>query len=610
MNKLTHFQNRDEAIAAFDRLWDAPAPWILAFTGFSGQGKSTLLDWFEANRCQRQNIPYALIGVGEFSGQIREAFHALLESHTANLRLHLPPVTLQTYETERRRLLNQHNQRPVSLQQSQTMAGSEEGAQTMSANLAEVYRQLDAETDKLILDAWLDCFKELDQAERVVLLLDNYDSFQDGAAVEDLQHFWQRMSQAKAKVPGLRVLLACRESLRHENKLRVFENGLVRDNLQPLSTKYSDALMQRMGVTDPAYRQAVFTRLAHGHPLLTRMAAEAWQKEVRLNKGGIAAADVPRLNSHEEAVRWVQGRILDRLDGPLQKAARWSALLRWFNMETLAAIFDKPLSQVDFRVLISYAFIIRPRLTPFGLHGWACHDLVRRVQSSYLRQEQPAAFRAFHQKARDYFLSQNEPMESLYHHFFTDPTAAFAEWQARESRAAFAFDHAHWSALMEMGLSTEIGLTPEQQAEVWYRAGRRHYYRAEWDLADESYGQALERFNAIGDRLGQANVLLSNGKLHLQQADRASRQAGAEMLEQSLTLYRHIGDRVGQTNIYTFYAQWLAGQGQIKEALGFANQSLQLALSFAPGHPVTEWLAGFVQSLAAQESGTTAPDHE
>ena len=38
--------------------------------------------------------------------------------------------------------------------------------------------------------------------------------------------------------------------------------------------------------------------------------------------------------------------------------------------------------------------------------------------------------------------------------------------------------------------------------------------RKELDAALESYAQALERFNAIGDRLGQANVLLSQGKLY------------------------------------------------------------------------------------------------
>lgn len=44
------------------------------------------------------------------------------------------------------------------------------------------------------------------------------------------------------------------------------------------------------------------------------------------------------------------------------------------------------------------------------------------------------------------------------------------------------------------------------RAEILLRAGRRHYYRAEWLLAVEHFEQALGLFREIGDRLGEANV--------------------------------------------------------------------------------------------------------
>jgi len=65
--RLQHFKDREAAIAAFDRLWERDTPWILSLTGFSGHGKSTLLDWLEANRCRPHNLPYALISLGEIA---------------------------------------------------------------------------------------------------------------------------------------------------------------------------------------------------------------------------------------------------------------------------------------------------------------------------------------------------------------------------------------------------------------------------------------------------------------------------------------------------------------------------------------------------------------
>lgn len=344
MASLEHFQDREEAIAAFDRLWQCENPWILAFTGFSGQGKSTLLDWFEAERCQVQGIPYALIGVGEYAAEIRQAVHALLESPTGNLRRHIPQEKRKVYATERRAALDTRNQRQMVLSQRQVMREADGGQQQMSANVAEAYREMEAQADELIFDAWLDCFEGLADQARVVLLLDNYDSFQDRADFETLKQFWWVLEQAHGRVPGLRVVLVSRETLRHTNDLRVFHNGLAGDTLQPLAAADSDALLISLGVTNGAYRQAVFMRLAQGHPLLTQMAADAWHEA----DGELEASAVPYQTSREEAVEWVQGRILERLAGSLKEAVRWAALLRWFQAEALETILGGRLPRMNF----------------------------------------------------------------------------------------------------------------------------------------------------------------------------------------------------------------------------------------------------------------------
>jgi tetratricopeptide (TPR) repeat protein len=565
MNSLDHFTDRETAVAAFDRLWQTPNLWVLAFTGFSGQGKSTLLDWLEANRCLAGELPYALIGMGEYAGQIRAALHAMLETPTGSLSRHLPPVVLQRYRQKRAATLADRNRRQLTLVQQQTMQGSPQGEQQLSANLAEAYRAMDAQADEAIFDAWLECVEALPTGLRPVLLLDNYDTFQDAAAIEELQRFWQVLERARARVPNLRVVLASREPIRHQDDVRALHNGLVDDTLQPLTAGDSDALLASLGVNDAGYRRAVFAHLAQGHPLLTRMAAEAW-----LEAGGsLGAQDIPRQINREQAVEWVQGRILDRLSGPTKDAVRWAALLRWFQADSLAWILEGALTVDEFRRLTRYAFIIRPRLAP---QAWACHDLVRRVQMAHLQQERPDAFRSFHQKARDYWHGRGDALEALYHDFFLDSEAAFAAWQEMEGMVAHDFDHATWSTLVEMALAPELNLPPDMLAHVQYRAGRRHYYRAEWVQAVEQFDQALERFNAIGDRLGQANVLKAIGDV---QQFRKDRDAALASYDQALERFNAIGDRLGQANVLKAIGDVQQFRKELDAALASYDQALE-----------------------------------
>jgi len=61
---LAYFTDRETQIDAYDRLWQRDTPWVLAFDGLSGNGKSTLLGWLIANRCRPRGIeahPCALI---------------------------------------------------------------------------------------------------------------------------------------------------------------------------------------------------------------------------------------------------------------------------------------------------------------------------------------------------------------------------------------------------------------------------------------------------------------------------------------------------------------------------------------------------------------------
>ena len=627
MRDLSFFQDREPAIAAFDDLWKPGAPWVLAFMGFSGLGKTTLLDWLEINRCAQQ-LPYAYLSLADKGAQMAEALHAITEA--ASLASYFTAETTQHYQARRLAALEDQAKRALHLTQSQHMDNAPGGQQAMSVEAAKLRRELEQQTNRVLAEYWLAHITPLARQPKCVFLLDDYDQFQETATREDLAFFWAQLERAQTRVPGLRVVLACREGVRHTDAIAPLMNGLIGNDLAPLSPTDSDRLLTTLGVTDAAFRQAVYTRLAQGHPLITQMAAEAWRE----TPGGIPALQVPALTQREQAVEWVQGKILERLRAPLKQAVRWAALLKTFNAESLNQLTQSTLTPDDFRILTRYAFV-RARPT-----GWTCHDLVRRVQSAYLQRERPQEFLAFHQRCVQYYLEHSANLTALYHHFFVEKQDAFTAWQALEQEANFNYRHDVWAELMEIGLAPELALPPAMHAEITFKAGRRHYYRVEMDDAQIYFLQALTLFRDIGDRLGEANVLQAIGDV---QQFRDDRDAALASYQQALTLFRDIGAKLGeanvlasrgrlllfsgqgeiglqelqealnifqsigsvtsQANIYFFLGQQLASNGHLKESLPMLEKAVALGASVAPGHPVTEHMQNVLK--AVQQLTTT-----
>jgi tetratricopeptide (TPR) repeat protein len=70
-------------------------------------------------------------------------------------------------------------------------------------------------------------------------------------------------------------------------------------------------------------------------------------------------------------------------------------------------------------------------------------------------------------------------------------------------------------------------------------------FRDERDAALESYRQALGLYQAVGDRLGEANTLKAIGDV---QQFRDERDAALESYRQALGLYQAVGARLGEAN--------------------------------------------------------------
>jgi hypothetical protein len=71
--------------------------------------------------------------------------------------------------------------------------------------------------------------------------------------------------------------------------------------------------------------------------------------------------------------------------------------------------------------------------------------------------------------------------------------------------------------------------------------------RDDRDTALQLYDQALTLFRAMGDRLGEANVLQAQGDAALGAGATAE---GMALLDAARTLYDALGVRVGLVNVY------------------------------------------------------------
>jgi tetratricopeptide (TPR) repeat protein len=300
---------------------------------------------------------------------------------------------------------------------------------------------------------------------------------------------------------------------------------------------------------------------------------------------------------------WLYGRIIDRLkelgDSRLVAAARYGPLLRSFTMRSLNALLPEEVERLDqaaFRRFTGYAFV---KNIP---NGWTFHELMRDVQQAYLIRQDDPEVETCHHRATAFFQERADATgdpeavrNALYHACFLDPEAVFDKWDNETFQAQLAGDRGWWAELLAVmearGQYHRLGQS--QQGRLAQRRGMWYVRNYNMDAALASYGQALELFRAVGDRLGEANTLKAIGNLKLGQEQA---EGALQLFEQAMELYQQIGDRVGQANIHWTLGSHLVGRGALKEAEPLLVQAVELGHQIAPGHPtIAGWQATLEQ---------------
>jgi tetratricopeptide (TPR) repeat protein len=120
-------------------------------------------------------------------------------------------------------------------------------------------------------------------------------------------------------------------------------------------------------------------------------------------------------------------------------------------------------------------------------------------------------------------------------------------------------------------------------------------FRKEMDAALASYEQALQLFRAVGDRLGEANVLLSVGKMALSIGDE---EHGVEYLEQATQLYEAIGAQSGSANVRITLAQLAARKGEFQAAIDYMQPAADFGKRIR--HPLGDQLQAQIDEWRQQ----------
>lgn len=357
---LEHFQDRDKAKGAFDALLEQELDYILVYHGFSGYGKTTLRLWLEHKKCRVNDIAYALVDF-----DIPTSYEMLLTGLLRDIKDKLPSGIYNRYRQQRDQIMQDLAQRVEAIHATQTLTDGENNTAHINMNLADAMQKAEEFARNRLITLWLDCLEDY-PAQPLVFFFDTFEKYEKG------EHWlWQTLVEAHKRVRGLRIVIGTRQNITSPPQ------GTIQIELDPFVTADSEALLVSLGVTSASYRQAVYDKLAQGHPGVTKFAADLW-KTSQARGEILEGDDIEPVGNIPDAVEWIQSKIIERLEEPLKSAVRWMPLLRRFNQDILNAVLPENVDfgndDGEFEQLTAYTFVRQN-----GAY-WMCHDLLRGVQ--------------------------------------------------------------------------------------------------------------------------------------------------------------------------------------------------------------------------------------
>lgn len=336
-----------------------------------------------------------------------------------------------------------------------------------------------------------------------------------------------------------------------------------------------DLYLEQIGMLDPALRQYVYD-LTYGHALCVSIVGLLWQEQ---GDHPFTGADLPKLQAqfNERALlELIRERLDTRLKTPYRELTRYGVLLRSFNLPLLQAIFPELLP--DTEALDRFHHLLRyPYIESLGNQHYAFHDLLRELQATEVRDQQPDKWREYHKRALDY-LTQTAPFSPdwYYHAIAYNEEQGISDWwkAVQEPRN---YGMAYLDSLFQAAYDVALKLTPVQAAHRTFRLGRFYYSGyggMQLGAAQECYQEAFSLYRQVGDRLGEANCYLAQGRVALQEEDYPK---GLALHTQAYQLYRQIQDGYSQARLLYYRSLVYEAMGELRLAIEDVKEALAIA---------------------------------
>ena len=527
------FVGRKKEQQVYEEFLARENPWLLIITGLAGIGKSTLLSrLYEYTRSSFPDMGVVKLNFDE--GPLRTDQLKLLETLAEQVELYCNTQQVHSFKDALKEDRDELEQLGIhmDLKKQESSEDGQQGAQpNTSSEVEEVARQeirqarqeIRHQVRELTKEAFYDLMDTF-EPNRLAIMFDTCEWFNEPEGLEAGQWVMNEL------VPGLHrrmwrkhrqysMVMASRVPLQLEV---IDEQDLQYLDLPMLDKDAVGEYLKLMGMEKLELQERVFD-ITHGHALSVSIIGTICLELQKQGKKALSEKDFPALqekfNEHA-SMKFVNERILERLDWPYNELTHYGVLLRSFNLPLLQAVFHdlrseqgKLLSELEalewFDKLVRY-----PYIESLGNYRYSFHELLREVSIEELQKEEPEKWKFYHEQALKYFIQVSPQSADRYYHAIAyDEKQGMADWvQALQEAKPNQI-----SALLQITYDKTLKLTPASCAVRSYEQGRFDYSSAEWltatgnmqqartkrDAASKSFKEALELFQAVGDTCGE-----------------------------------------------------------------------------------------------------------
>lgn len=590
---LTPFVGRADELAEYRQLLSrTTSSWVWMIVAQGGIGKSTLIRHFA--RETPPDIACLTLNFATPSLQIDPL--TVLEELAWQIE---PYVNEQRVQAFRHTLQDGRAKLSVPVGNMEQKIQLEEGAsfqgQGMQLNINTATLELRREVRLQVTSGFYGMVQTL-STSRLVLLLDTCEWLGESEGFEVgqwfLKEFLPQLHERLTKWhKQCSVVIASRIKLSMER----MQGQDVYSYVLPFLSK--DAIhdyLSQIGMSDADLREKI-AKITYGHALCVEIIGILWQER---GVTSFSNADLPDFQDqfNERALLdFLQDRLYQRLPSPFRELTKYSSLLRRFDLPLLEAVYTDILPEKN-RADLFEQFIRYPYIETRGRNHYACHDLLRELQATRIHAQEFAKWNEYHQRALMYLAKMKPyPPEYYYHAIALDESEGMSLWFDAIQDAYIRDKRDVFNALLQVAHDETLELSQHSCAVRAQWQGKFYYYGSEMSAALESYDEALKLFRVVGDRLGEANCYLAQGRVALQQDDN---DTALTLHNNAYRLYQLIQSPYSQARLLYFRSLVYEARGE--NMLAIKDTEEALAVFERLQHPFADTLHQRLEKLRHQ----------